>query len=71
MQIPLHPESRNLSSFIAHTGMYKGMAFGLSSAPICFQKIMTTILASCPGVVIYLDDIVVHWPDVATDDDRL
>lgn len=73
MQIPLHSESRNLSAFITHTGMYryKHMAFGLSSAPICFQKIMTTILASCPGVVIYLDDIVVHWPDVATDNDRL
>lgn len=40
------------------------MAFGLSSAPSCFQK--TTILASCPGTVAYLDDIVVHGLDVDT-----
>ncbi|KAJ7998292.1 hypothetical protein DPEC_G00221180 [Dallia pectoralis] len=60
LQIPLHPESRNLTAFITHTGLYRytRMPFGLSSAPSCFQKIMSTILASCPGTVAYLDDIV-------------
>ena len=50
LQIPLHPESRNLTAFITHTGLYRytRMPFGLSSAPSCFQKIMSTILASCP-----------------------
>ncbi|XDV17018.1 hypothetical protein PO909_016473 [Leuciscus waleckii] len=36
------------------------MPFGLSSAPSCFQKVMTSVLAGIPGVVIYLDDVVVH-----------
>ncbi|KAJ8014581.1 hypothetical protein DPEC_G00017120 [Dallia pectoralis] len=47
------------------------MPFGLSSAPSCFQNIMSTILASCPGTVAYLDDIVVHGPDVDTHNARL
>ncbi|KAJ8015112.1 hypothetical protein DPEC_G00022770 [Dallia pectoralis] len=73
LQIPLHPESRNLTAFITHTGLYRytRMPFGLSSAPSCFQKIMSTILASCPGTVAYLDDIVVHGPDVDTHNVRL
>lgn len=68
MQIPLHSESRNLSAFITHTGMYryKHMAFGLSSAPSCFQKIMTTVLAGCPDVVVDPYDSVLHGPDTAT-----
>ncbi|KAJ7991327.1 hypothetical protein DPEC_G00296170 [Dallia pectoralis] len=73
LQIPLQPESRNLTAFITHTGLYRytRMPFGLSSAPSCFQKIMSTILASCPGTVAYLDDIVVHGPDVDTHNVRL
>ncbi|KAJ8007735.1 hypothetical protein DPEC_G00097290 [Dallia pectoralis] len=64
LQIPLHPESRNLTAFITHTGLYRytRMPFRLSSAPSCFQKIMSTILASCPGTVAYLDDIVMVSP---------
>ncbi|KAJ7993939.1 hypothetical protein DPEC_G00259880 [Dallia pectoralis] len=60
-------------TFITHTGLYRytRMPFGLSSAPSCLQKIMSTILASCPGTVAYLDDIVVHGPDVDTHNVRL
>ncbi len=32
------------------------MLFGLNSAPSCFYKIMSTILAGVPGIAIYLDD---------------
>lgn len=73
MHVPLHPESRNLTAFITHTGRYryKRMAFSLSSAPSCFQKIMTTVLAGCPGVVVCLDDIVVHGPYAAIQDECL
>lgn len=73
LQIPLHPDRRDLTAFITHTGLYRytRMAFGLSSAPSCFQKIMSTILASCPGTVAFLDDIVVHGPDTDTHNARL
>ena len=67
LQVPLHKERRNLKAFITHTGLYRHtwMPFGLSSAMSCFQKIMSAILAGCPGTVAYLDDIVVHGPDAA------
>lgn len=47
------------------------MPFGLSSAPSCSQKAMTTVLAGIPGVAVFLDDIVVHAPDVVNQDERL
>ncbi|XP_062373903.1 uncharacterized protein K02A2.6-like [Sardina pilchardus] len=73
LQVPLHPDSRNLTAFITHEGVfrYKRMAFGLSSAPSCFQKIMASILAGIPGVAAYLDDIVVHGTTTAVHDERL
>ena len=62
LQVPLAPDSMDLTAFITHVGVfrYKCMAFGLSSASSCFQKIMSLILASIQGVSIDLDDVVVH-----------
>ncbi|KAJ8332651.1 hypothetical protein SKAU_G00424400 [Synaphobranchus kaupii] len=73
LQVPLHTDSRNLTAFITHKGVfrYKRMAFGLSSAPSCFQKIMASIFAGIPGVAIYLDDIVVHGATAESHDERL
>ncbi|XP_019737023.1 uncharacterized protein K02A2.6-like [Hippocampus comes] len=73
LQVPLHPGSRNLTAFVSHMGVfrYTRMPFGLSSAPSCFQKIMATIFAGIPGVVVYLDDIVVHGATAASHDERL
>ncbi|KAJ8346671.1 hypothetical protein SKAU_G00280720 [Synaphobranchus kaupii] len=73
LQVPLHPDSRFLTAFVTHVGVfrYTRMPFGLSSAPSCFQKIMATIFAGIPGVVIYLDDIVVHGATPAVHDERL
>ncbi|XP_036384580.1 uncharacterized protein K02A2.6-like [Megalops cyprinoides] len=73
LQVPLHPDSRNLTAFITHKGVfrYKRMAFGLSSAPSCFQKIMASILAGISGVAVFLDDIVVHGSTTAVHDERL
>ncbi|KAM9385873.1 zinc finger protein PLAGL2-like [Pholidichthys leucotaenia] len=47
LQVPLHLASRNLMVFMTHMSVfrYARMPFGLSLAPSCFQKIMTTILA--------------------------
>ena len=73
LQVPLHPDSRNLTAFVTHMGVfrYTRMPFGLSSAPSCFQKIMATIFAAVPEVVVYLDDIVVHGETLASHDERL
>lgn len=50
---------------------YTRLLFGLSSTPGCFQKIMDTIFAGIEGVVVYLDDIVVHGVTSILHDDRL
>ena len=39
--------------------------------PSCFQKVMSTILAGIPGVAVFLDDIMVHVPDLHIHDHRL
>uniref|UniRef100_W5MKD2 ribonuclease H n=1 Tax=Lepisosteus oculatus TaxID=7918 RepID=W5MKD2_LEPOC len=71
-QIPLHPGSRNLTAVVTHIGVfhYTRVPFGLSSAPSCFQKVMFTIFVGIPGVVIYLDDIVVYGPTCVSHDER-
>lgn len=73
MQIPLHEDSRNLTAFVTHMGLFrfKRIPFGLSSAPSCFQKIMSAVLAGLPGTAMYLDDIVVHRKDMTTHDECL
>lgn len=73
LQVPLNPESRNLTAFVTHLCVfrYTRMPFGLSSTPSCFQKVMTSVLAGIPGVVIYLDDVVVHGATTAIHDSRL
>ncbi len=73
MQIPLHEDSRNLTAFVTHMGLFhfKRIPFGLSSAPSCFQKIMATVLAGLLGTAVYLDDTVVHGKDVAIHDECL
>ncbi|KAG1956975.1 retrotransposable element [Pimephales promelas] len=73
LQVPLHPASRDLTAFVTHAGVfrYTRMAFGLSSAPSCFQKVMSTILAGIPGVAVFLDDIVIHAQDIETHNKHL
>lgn len=44
------------------------MPLGLSSALRFFQNLMTTVLAGLQQTVVYLDDIVIHTRDQATDD---
>ena len=72
LQVPLHPDSRNLIAVVTHAGVvrYTRVPFGLCSAPSCFQKIMSTIFAGIPGVVIFLDDIVVHGSTPAIHNQR-
>ncbi|KAJ8044581.1 hypothetical protein HOLleu_07364 [Holothuria leucospilota] len=60
-QLELHPDSRSLTGFITHDGVfqYKRLCVGLASAPSVFKKVMSIILAGLPKVQVYLDDIIV------------
>ncbi|CAL9706462.1 unnamed protein product [Knipowitschia caucasica] len=72
-QLPLHPESRKLTAFITHDGLFQftRVPFGLASAPSAFQKMMETILKDLPGVQNYLDDIIIYGASREEHDLRL
>lgn len=61
-QLELAEESRDLTAFITHDGLYryKRVCFGLSSAPSAFQKMMSQLLAGFKGVQVYLDDVIIY-----------
>ncbi|XP_064469584.1 uncharacterized protein K02A2.6-like [Ornithodoros turicata] len=48
-QLQLAEESRNLTAFITHEGLfrYKRVCFGLASAAAAFQKMLSTVLKGC------------------------
>ncbi|XP_064464258.1 uncharacterized protein K02A2.6-like [Ornithodoros turicata] len=60
-QLPLAEESRNLTAFITHEGLfrYTRVCFSLSSAAAAFQKMMMCVLKDCAGTLNYLDDVLV------------
>ena len=61
-QVELHPDSRNLTAFLTHAGLFRMTRIpqGLCSSGPCFQRIMMDMLQGVPGVTVYLDDVVVH-----------
>ena len=61
-QLPLHKDSRDLTAFITHEGLfrYTRVCFGISSAPSAFQKMMGLLLGGMKGVQCYLDDLVIY-----------
>ncbi|CAI5660563.1 unnamed protein product [Oreochromis niloticus] len=72
-QLPLHPDSRSLTAFITHEGLFQftRVPFGLASAPSAFQKMMQTVLRDQTGVQNYLDDIIVYGHSREEHDERL
>ena len=72
-QIPLDKDSQKLTTFISPFGRYcfKRLHFGISSAPEIFQRRMSELLRDLEGVVVYLDDILVHGSDIVEHDKRL
>ena len=60
-QLILDEESRKYVVINTHQGLfqYNRLPFGVSSAPGIFQRTMETLLQAIPGVVVYLDDILI------------
>ena len=71
-QIELNPESRVITTFATHQGLwrYKRLMFGISSAPEACQHIQQS-LSGCPGVRNISDDIIVYGKDQAEHDPNL
>ena len=72
-QILLAPSCRYLTTFITPFGRYwfNKLPFGISSAPEVFQKQMSLILKGLPGVLCYLDDILVYGRNTEEHNSRL
>ena len=61
LQIELNEESKKMVVINTQKGLYRyrRLPFGLNSAPAIFQQIIDQTVAGIPGVVSYLDDLVV------------
>ena len=66
LQVPLDEESKKYVVINTHKGLfrYTRLPFGISAAPGIFQRVMDNILQGIPGVVVYLDDILITGPTV-------
>lgn len=61
LQLELDEASKELVTINTHKGLFQfnRLPFGVSAAPGIFQRTMETLLKGCPGVSIYIDDILV------------
>ena len=66
-QVPLDPETAEKTGFQTHEGafVFKRMPFGLTGAPITFQRLMQKVLRSMPvsTCLFYLDDVLLMGQD--------
>jgi hypothetical protein len=72
-QLLLDEESQNILTLNTHKGLFRvnRLAFGVSSAPAIFQRTVESLVGNIPGVVCYLDDILIAGQTEAEHVDRL
>jgi len=65
LQLPVEDISKPYLTINDHQGLYtyNRFPFGISSAPVIFQKLMDTVLQGIPGVCCYINDILVSTSD--------
>lgn len=66
-QLQLDPKSQELCVLNTHLGLFKltRLIYGVASAAAIFQSVMDRILLNIPGVVCYLDNILIKGVDLA------
>lgn len=64
--IRLSEESSAMTTFMSPSGMYrfKRLVFGVNCAPEIFQRVMEEVLRGIDGVIVYIDDILMHAENV-------
>ena len=64
LQLQLDDKSAKFTTINTHQGLYqyRRLPFGIASAPALFQKLMDTVLQGIPGVICYIDDILISSP---------
>jgi hypothetical protein len=72
-QLVLKPESRYITTFSTHCGLYqyKRLSFGINSAAEIFQHAIQTVIADIKGARNVSDDIIIFGKDTADHDRAL
>ena len=72
-QIELHQESREITTFATHKGLYrdKCLMMGINCAPEMYQKCIQQLIQNIEGAHNILDDIIVHGSSKEEHDKRL
>lgn len=62
LQLLVNPSSRSLLTINTHLGLFEfcRLPFGVTTAPMIFQRVMDQIMQGLDGVAVYLDDILVY-----------
>ena len=60
-QVEVDSESAKKLTLITHKGLFNvtRLPFGVSTAPMIFQKIMESAVRGIPGVAVYIDDVII------------
>ena len=61
-KIEMHPDSRNLTTFITHHGLWRycRLNFRIFYASEIFQQTVADLLIGIPGVLNVVDDVLIH-----------
>jgi hypothetical protein len=73
LQLELDPESRDLTTFITHKGLFrsKRLSFGINSASEIFQRAIEDAIADVPQAKNISDDVIIGASTQAEHDDAL